>query len=103
MDVRGGIVACMVILICLSISSIWAQPVAPSEVNVFERVNFIGQSLSFKLEPGIRHKLVWNLDDLNDKISSILVGSDVNVKVFELVKAGKPIRIEWSNGVVFRR
>ena len=59
-----------------------AQDVAPNEVKVFEHVNYIGSSASYKIEDGMRHKLVSFLGDLDMKISSMLIGSEVVVMPF---------------------
>ncbi len=76
------IVSSLVIFLCLFTAPILAQGIAPNEVKVFEHDDFVGQSLSFSLEPGMRHKLVWSLGDMDDRISSILVGANVEVMVF---------------------
>ncbi len=77
-----------VILTFVMIAGFFALPslcegVAPNEVIVYEHIHFTGQSQSYKLEPGMRQKLVPYVGDaLNDKISSIEVGSDVAVTLW---------------------
>lgn len=62
--------------------SINAQGVAPNEVRVFRHPDFMGDSATYFLEDGMRHKLINFLGDLDNSISSILIGSDVAVMVF---------------------
>ncbi len=57
--------------------------VDPYEVIVYEHANFVGSYLRFKLEPGMRQRLVPVIpESMNDKISSIQVGSKVGVILF---------------------
>jgi Beta/Gamma crystallin len=56
----------------------------PNEVILYEHANFVGSYLRYKLEPGMRQLLVPVIpESMNDKISSIQVGSEVGVMVFE--------------------
>jgi len=64
-------------------ASLNAQSVAPNEVKVFRHPDFIGDSASYKVEEGMRHKLVVFLGDLDNEISSMLIGSDVAVMAFK--------------------
>jgi hypothetical protein len=62
----------------------YAQPPAPNEVIVYEDIDYLGNYRSWKLEPGMRQKLVSYVgDDFNNRISSLRVGSDVGVAVFD--------------------
>ncbi len=70
-----------ILLVSLAVS-LNAQNVAPNEVRVFRHPNYIGDSASYKVEDGMRHKLVNFLGSLDNKISSMLVGSDVAVMPF---------------------
>jgi len=54
----------------------------PDEVIVYEHVNFVGKYDIFRLEPGMRQKLVPDLKNFNNTIASIQVGSQVQVMVF---------------------
>lgn|GEM_PF-5270917 len=58
----------------------WAETAA-NEVVVFEDPNYQGMSMSLRLEPGMRHRLVPTLGKLDDKISSMAIGRDVKVMV----------------------
>lgn len=69
-----------VLLLLLAIP-VFGQGVGPNQVIIFEHNDFVGKSMSFTLEPGMRHKLVRNLGNLNDKVSSMLVGENVKVRV----------------------
>jgi len=73
------------VLLMLLVSPVFAQGVSPNQVIVFQHNDFVGKSLSFTLGPNMRHKLVPTLGDFNDKISSILVGENVKVRVFKHV------------------
>ena len=69
-------------------SAIWtparAQKPGPNEIIVYEDIDYLGTQSSWKLEPGMRQKLVPYVGaDLNDRISSLRVGSDVGVAVFD--------------------
>ena len=57
--------------------------VDPYEVIVYEHANFVGEYIRFKLEPGMRQRLIPDLKEMNDRISSIQVGSKVGVMVFD--------------------
>jgi len=59
------------------------SPLGPDEVIVYEHANFVGNYYVFSIEPGMRQKLVPDLKNFNDVISSIQVGSQVGVIVFE--------------------
>jgi len=64
-------------------SRTYAQTVGPYDVIVYEHADFIGASRSWRLEPYMRQKLVPYVgDEINDRISSIHVGSKVGVAVF---------------------
>ena len=73
------------ILMMLLASSVFGQSVGPNQVIVFQHNDFVGKSKPFTLEAGMRHKLVPTLGDFNDKVSSILVGENVKVRVFKHV------------------
>jgi len=61
----------------------YPKSVDPYEIIVYEHANFVGKYMRFKLEPGMRQKLVPVLpSEMNDIISSIQVGSKVAVAVF---------------------
>jgi hypothetical protein len=61
----------------------YPKSVDPYEVIVYEHANFVGKYMRFKLELGMRQKLVPVLpSEMNDVISSIQVGSKVAVMVF---------------------
>jgi hypothetical protein len=55
----------------------------PYQVVVWEHPNFNGSSTSWKLEPGMRYRLVSRVGPLNDRISSIQVGSMIKVAVYK--------------------
>lgn len=55
---------------------------APNEVIFFTDADFQGESLTLRLQPGIRHRLRPGLGEMDRKISSILVGDNVKVFVF---------------------
>jgi hypothetical protein len=57
----------------------------PDEVIVYEHADFVGKYRFFRVMPGMRQKLVPDLEliKFNDVISSIQVGSEVGVMVFE--------------------
>jgi hypothetical protein len=55
-----------------------------NEVIVYEHANFVGRYMRFRLEPGMRQLLVHRFpDSMNDAISSIQIGSNVAVMLFE--------------------
>jgi len=72
----------MVLMAALLAASLNAQSVAPNEVRVFKHPNYIGDSASYKVEDGMRHKLVSFLGPLDNDISSMLIGSEVVVMPF---------------------
>ncbi len=73
----------MIVMTAFLAASLGAQSIAPNEVRVFKHADFIGDSASFKVESGMRHKLVPYLADLDNVISSVLIGSDVVVMAFD--------------------
>jgi hypothetical protein len=73
-----------VLLLLLAIP-VFGQDVGPNQVIIFEHNDFVGKSVSFTLESGMRQKLVPKLLNFNDKVSSILVGKNVKVWVYEHV------------------
>lgn len=99
--------------------SLSAQNVAPNEVRVFKHPDFVGDSASYKVEAGMRHKLASSLGNLDNAISSILVGSDVAIMAFgnpgfdsilpgpALGETQKLLPAEWNDSisslVVFRK
>ncbi len=80
----GGYVAIAVSLTGVAV----AGPVAPNEVCIYEHVDFVGASRCFSLEPGMRHKLVPKLGGMNDRASSVHVGEDVSVVLYEHANFG---------------
>ena len=64
-------------------ASMNAQSVAPNEVKVFRHPDWIGDSASYKVEEGMRHKLVVFLGNLDNDISSMLIGAEVAVMAFQ--------------------
>ena len=56
---------------------------APNEVFIFELAEYAGERKSIKLEQGMRHKLLRILGDWDDQISSVMVGSNVSVALFQ--------------------
>jgi hypothetical protein len=64
-------------------------PVAPNEVCIYEHINYVGESACFRLEPGMRHKLVPTVGRMNDRASSIHVGEGVaEVFIYEHARFG---------------
>ena len=57
--------------------------VAPNEVCIYEHIDYVGEGVCFRVEPGMRHKLVPALGNMNDRASSILVGKEVYVEIYE--------------------
>ena len=74
------------VLLMLLASPVFGQGVGPNQVIVFQHNDFVGKRMPFTLGPNMRHKLVPTLGDFNDKISSILVGEKVRVRVFKHVQ-----------------
>jgi len=73
----------IVLLQCFIASGAGATEPAPNEVILYEAVDFIGDSESFKLPPGLPY---WGTpvgNKLHGKVSSIRIGSDVGVFLFE--------------------
>jgi hypothetical protein len=62
------------------------QSIPPDSVILCEHPNFAGYCEQHTLEPGMRHLLVRWPDKLRKKVSSIAVGYEVNVWVFEEVE-----------------
>ena len=56
---------------------------APNEVIIYDQADYAGSSKSIKLERGMRHKLVRILGDWDDQISSVMVGSEVSIVLFQ--------------------
>mgnify|MGYP005855106815 CR=1 FL=1 len=68
-------------------SPTWSwKSAGPQEAIFFADPKFKGESLTVRLEPGLRHRLFPVLGNLDKKISSILMGE--NVKVFVFTKSG---------------
>ncbi len=82
--IMTGFIAFMGILALMPASPAYAQQPLPNEVIVYEDIDYTGAHISWKLEPGMRQKLVPYVgEDLDNKVSSIRVGSDVGVAVFQ--------------------
>jgi hypothetical protein len=74
-----GLIGFIISFLAVSIN---AQGISPNEVRVFRHPDFMGDSATYILQDEMRHKLVASLGDLDNSISSILIGSDVAVMVF---------------------
>jgi hypothetical protein len=75
-------------------------PVAPNEVCIYEHVDYVGESACFRLEPGMRHKLVPTLGSMNDRASSIQMGEGVYVVIYQHARfAGRNIWHDSSGGL----
>jgi hypothetical protein len=70
-------------MLLLLTSTAFGQIIAPNQVIIFEHNDFVSPCGSFTLTEGRRHKLVPSLGSCNDKVSSILVGEKVLVRVFK--------------------
>ena len=81
--VLAAVILCFTVLPEAGFSTSYPTSVDPNEVIVYEHVNFIGEYMRFKIEPGMRHKLVPNLGGMDNRISSIQVGSKVAVIGFK--------------------
>ena len=77
------ITACAVLLATSAFAQGSLPPVDPFSVVLCEHVDFIAPCRTYTVESWMRHKLVPSLGDLNDKISSIRVGSQVEALLFE--------------------
>ncbi len=56
----------------------------PWEVILYEHPNYTGMWIRYKMQPGMRQRLVWQIDsEMNDKVSSIQIGANVGVSIFE--------------------
>ena len=79
----GGLVLTVAMIVFVSWPAL-CEGVDPNEVIIYEHANFGGTAQSFRLEAGMRQRLVPYIGDtMNDKTSSIEVGSNVAVEVFE--------------------
>ena len=81
--VLATVILCFAVLPEAGFSTSYPAGVDPNEVIVYEHVNFVGEYMRFKIEPGMRHKLVPNLGGMDNRISSIQVGSKVAVIGFK--------------------
>jgi len=93
------ILGCLAVVVMLSGTATASFVVAPNEVCIYEHVDYVGWPKCFSLEPGMRHKLVPTLDQIgmNDRTSSIQMGQEVNVIIFEHAHfAGKSVRHDVS-------
>jgi hypothetical protein len=77
------ILGCFAAALMLSGIATAGSPVAPNEVCIYEHVYYIGERACFRLEPGMRHKLVPTLGHMNDRTSSIHVGGGVYVVIYQ--------------------
>jgi hypothetical protein len=60
------------------------EEIAPNEVKVYLQSDFNGPFLSWKLDPNMRQRLIQNVGDAwGGKITSIQMGSDVGVMLFQ--------------------
>lgn len=80
--VLATVIFCVTVLPEAGFSTSYPTSVDPFEVIAYEHVNFVGEYKRFKIEPGMRHKLVPYVGGMNDRISSIQVGSKVKVFMF---------------------
>ena len=83
----------LISLIILSLSGL-VSAVDPNQVIVWEHSHFYGDSYSWILEPGMRHRLVGHFPgSLNDQISSIEVGSNVKVITYRHADFAGPSKV----------
>jgi hypothetical protein len=83
--------AVLILLFFCSHALAW-MPAAPNEAIFFADADFQGASLTLRLQPGIRHRLMPGLGELDKKISSIVVGDKVKVFVFTNLNFGGAVR-----------
>lgn len=77
----NSIVVAAVLLSGIATSS---HAVDPNEVCIFEHIDYVGQRACFRVEPtNMRHKLVPTLGNMNDRASSVLIGSGVFVQMYQ--------------------
>ena len=89
----------VVLLQCFIALEAGATEPAPNEVILYEAPDFIGDSESFKLPPGLPY---WGTpvgNKLHGKVSSIRIGSEVGVRLFRQANfhEGKPYKIFRDN------
>jgi len=89
----------IVLLQCLIAPGAGATEPAPNEVILYEARDFIGDSQSIKLPPGVPY---WGMpvgNKIYGKVSSIRIGSEVGVRLFRQANfhEGKPYKIFRDN------
>lgn len=89
--IRKSIQVWFIILIFNTYAFAWV-PATPTEAIFFEDADFKGASLTVRLQPGIRHRLLPDLGGLDKKISSIIVGDTVKVLAFTNKDFGGAVR-----------
>lgn len=57
----GWMMGCIAVSVMLGGVADASGPVAPNEVCIYEHVDFVGAPCCYRLEPGMRHKLVPTL------------------------------------------
>ena len=90
----------IVLLQCLIVPGVGAAEPAPNEVILYEARDYIGESDSYKLPPDLPY---WGTpvgNNLKVKVSSIRIGSDVGVFLFErsdFVDRAPPSHFSWES------
>ena len=82
---KAAFIICIVITLGLAFQSAASGSVAaPDEVILYEHIDYVGKHRAWRIAPGDQFLYVPYVgDDLNDRISSIHVGSDVHVWLFK--------------------
>ena len=92
------ILALTAVLVC-SLGPGWASGLGPREITLWEHGDFSGRNMVWVLDPSLRHKLVPELPEwFNDRTSSIQVGSDLNVALFQHANYAGPSTVYTVSG-----
>jgi hypothetical protein len=86
----------LILIFSGSLALAWTNA-APNEAIFFDDPDFHGPSLTARLEPGMRQVLKPALGELNNKISSIIVGEKVKVLVFTEAEFRGAVRMYTYN------
>lgn len=92
MTMLRRIISAGLLLLLAAAPAMAAVSAAPDEAIFFADPNYRGKSLSVRLEPGVRHKLLPHLGGLAKDISSMIIGKNVKVMVFTSPDFGGAVR-----------
>lgn len=98
---RYNLIAVAAVFLCGTATS--SHAVEPNEICIYEHIDYVGQRACFRVESGMRHKLIPTLGNMNDRASSVVVGSGVVVMMYRDAHYSGKSRLYSGNKRVFEK